>query len=595
MERINRFSIKKFIFSCVFNAFVLASALLIFIPFFEENDDTQIAMIVEGVFGVKEWHVIYPNFILGKIYVLLQTLIPKIRWHVVLQYAFIYVSYVFLVYVISKHKRGMFISIVAVLGTFYEMYVSLQYTKTAALCSVAAFVLIFEYVRNNTVLLNAKDRLLNVSKNCNKGENRLFIIVAFTLIIYGAMLRPESVFIAAVPAFVAGLLELSRTKNIKKYLLTFIPLFGIVLLLLALNSFVYSKDADWDRFMKYNKARMELNDYRYDILDFTKYADELNELNVSENDAYMILTYQYGDDEVFSLERFLEIRNAFGNKKFGYETFANLYENLINETKISFVMIAAIIGIVIVLAASIITDRSKSSPGFITDAIRKINAMILTAIFCFAAVLYFQYSGRFSHRLFASIIIPTIFVICFMMDSIYIRDNDSKIVFGGNINDVTVPACVIITIILIGLNGLKYIENTNDYVSLYETNEKMLRELKEISMDKDSLYVADTFTFQNVFKYEVFDTFEEGELSNFVTCGSWYINSPITKRVTRQYGYENPFEALRSESNNVYLLDSTGVESKTLFLTEHYGKVVEAEKLENRGGIDVFSIASSEK
>ena len=109
--------------------------------------------------------------------------------------------------------------------------------------------------------------------------------------------------------------------------------------------------------MKYNKARMELNDYRYDILDFTKYADELNELNVSENDAYMILTYQYGDDEVFSLERFLEIRNAFGDKEFGYKTFANLYENLIKEIRISYVMLAGLVGIIIVLAASIITDR----------------------------------------------------------------------------------------------------------------------------------------------------------------------------------------------------------------------------------------------
>ena len=182
-----------------------------------------------------------------------------------------------------------------------------------------------------------------------------------------------------------------------------------------------------------------------------------------------------------------------------------------------------------------------------------------------------------------------------MMDSIHIRDNDSKIVFGGNKNDITIPACIVIMIVLIGLNGLKYIENSNDYLSYADTNEKILRELDEISKDKDSLYVADTFTFQNVFKYEVFDTFEEGELSNFVTCGSWYINSPITKRVTRQYGYENPFEALRSESDNVYLLDNTGVEYKTLFLKEHYGKVVEAEKIENRGGIDVFSIASSEK
>ena len=45
----------------------------------------------------------------------------------------------------------------------------------------------------------------------------------------------------------------------------------------------------------------------------------------------------------------------------------------------------------------------------------------------------------------------------------------------------------------------------------------------------------------------------------------------------------------------VYKFTDNKKSYKTIFLKEHYGKVVEAEKVGNRGGIDVFSIASSEK
>lgn len=594
MERINKFSAKKFIFSCLFNAAVLAATLLVFRPFFEENDDTQIAMIVEGAFGIKEWHVIYPNFILGKLYVLLQTVVPFIRWHIVLQYAFIYIAYVFSVYVISKHKRGVFISIAAVLATFYELYVSVQYTKTAAFVCVSAFLIFFEYVRNNTSLSNANDTMLSFDKKINAKENRLFIIAAWVLLLYGIMLRPESIFIAAVPAAAAGLLELLRTKNIKRYLCTFAPAFIVAVALSMLNSYVYSLDSDWSHFMKYNQARMQLNDYRYDILDFDKYETELTGLSVSENDALAILTYQYGDDSIFSYERFKEIRDAFPNRKFGYETFANLYENVINELPKSFTLFAGLGGLFIILIASVITDRSKSSPGYIKDARRKFWCMILCIVCFVCAIVYFQYSGRYSHRLTGSLCIPSVFIICYVIDSLYIKDNDSKIIFGGNKNDITTAAGIAVSVVLIGLNGILYVQNMKDYSICKAENDPILRELDEISNDKDSLYVADTFTFQNVFRYEVFEPFKEGQLSNYVTCGSWYINSPITKAVTRKYGYENPYKALLSENENVYLFDNCGVDCKMLFLTEHYDNVYKAEKVENRGGIDVYRVVSDD-
>lgn len=594
MERISRFSTKKFICSVIFNIVVLVSALLVFRPFFEENDDSQIAMIVEGVFGAKEWHVIYPNFILGKLYVLLQSVAPMVRWHVILQYVFIFVAYVFATYVISKHKRGTILAVVAVLASFYEMYVSIQYTKTAAFVCASAFILFFEYVRNSATLNDASNTLINYSGKKTTKENKLFIIIGFVLVVYGAMLRPESVFIAAVPAVAVGIIELLRTKKLVKYVLVFIPAFILVFVLEFVNSYVYKSDEDWTKFMNYNQARMQLNDYRYDILDFSKYGEELESLNVSENDALAILTYQYGDDDVFSYERFLEIRDPFPAREFGYTTFANLFENLVGEVGKSYCLFAGLVGLIAILIASIVTDRSKSSPGFIKDSRRKLFIMLLFGVLCGAAIVYFQYSGRFSHRLLAAIIIPTMFLICYMVDSIYIKDNDSKIVFGGNKSDVTIHVSLVIIIVLMGLNGLLYKGNSMDFAKWSMESQPILRELSEISKDKNSLYVADTFTFQNVFRFEVFDTFEEGALENYVTSGSWYINSPITKAVTEKYGYENPFEALRSGAENVYLLDNQGVECKTLFLTEHYDKLYEAEKLENRGGIDVYHVSAIE-
>lgn len=594
MERTIKFSFKKFIFSIVFNGAVLAASLILFTPFFEEIDDTNIAMIVEGAFGKKEWHIIYPNVILGRIYVALQNVFANVKWHVILQYVFIYIAYVSLVYVISKHKRGIAVSIVAVLASFYELYVSIQYTKTAAFVCTAGYILIFEYVRNVTSLKSASDRILVSNIGESKRENRGFVITAIILIVYGALLRPEAAFIAGVAAFGAGVLELFRTKNIKKYIVLILHIFAGIVLLTVINSYVYSLNDEWSKFMDYNRARMELNDYRYDIFDFTKYSEELNSLQVSENDALAILTYQYADDEVFSYDRFTEIRAPFPARVFGYTTFANLYENLINEFLKAYAMLVGLIGVILMLLASIITDRSKSSPGYIKDSRRKLFCMLLMGVSCAAAIVYFQYSGRFSHRLMGAIAIPAMFFAGYIIDSTYIKDNDSKIIFGGNKSDITLPLGIVLSLIVVGLNVMLYSQNAADYIAWNSENGPILRELSEIEKDKESLFIADTFTFQNVYKYEVFNVVKEDSLSNFVTCGSWYVNSPITKQITKKYGYENPFDALRSGDDNVYLLDNMGVECKTLFLTEHYDSIYKAEKLEKRGGIDVFHIAVEE-
>ena len=62
-----------------------------------------------------------------------------------------------------------------------------------------------------------------------------------------------------------------------------------VILVILVNSRVYANDADWNSFMRYNKARMQLTDYRYDILYYPHNGDKLTEMGITENDALSIV------------------------------------------------------------------------------------------------------------------------------------------------------------------------------------------------------------------------------------------------------------------------------------------------------------------
>lgn len=592
MEKISKFSLGKLIASIVINAVVVITSVLVFVPFFEEIDDVHVAMIAEGAYGTPEWHLIYPNFILGKLYVLLQSIAPMIRWHVILQYVFIYVGYVLLIYILFKHKRGKYMVVPAILSTFYELYVSIQYTKTAAFVCSVGMLLIFEYVRNKAKVNLARKEILTFDAKGTSIEDVMYLTAALVLIVYGTLLRPESFFIAAVPISAVGIVELLRTKEFIRYMCVFVPVLLAVFLLSFLNSYVYSKDSSWASFMSYNKARMQLNDYRYDILDFTKYEAKLAELNVSENDALAILTYQFGDDNVLSYERMKEIRDAFPSKSISYELFANLFEHLANEFLTHYLLFVGALGLGMAYIVAIITDRSKSNPGFITDSRRKVLGLVIMIATCGAAIFYFEYSGRFSHRLMASVLIPTVFSICYIVDSLPIRENESKIVFGGNRSDKTLFLSVAFSVMSVIACIFLYIGNVRDYNEYLLTDGVIYEDLIGILDDNEEecLHIADTFTFQNAFKYRTFYPEQRDMFDSFVTCGSWFVNSPITKTITQRYGYDNPYDALRSESDRVVLLDNSGLDCKLLFLKEHYGKVYEAVPLENTRKINVYAI-----
>ena len=68
------------LFSLLLNFAAVGCAILLFHPFLEENDDAFLAMIAEGAYGNRDYHLIYTNVVLGKLYVMLQTVFPFVRF-----------------------------------------------------------------------------------------------------------------------------------------------------------------------------------------------------------------------------------------------------------------------------------------------------------------------------------------------------------------------------------------------------------------------------------------------------------------------------------------------------------------------------------
>ena len=102
MKRVKELILTRAGFSIVSNIITIFAALLLFRPFWEEGDDVGMALLVEGAYGYHESHILYSNTIYGKILCALQSIIPLVRWHSVLMYAFAFVSLTIFVYILSK-------------------------------------------------------------------------------------------------------------------------------------------------------------------------------------------------------------------------------------------------------------------------------------------------------------------------------------------------------------------------------------------------------------------------------------------------------------------------------------------------------------
>nr|MCR5733939.1 hypothetical protein [Lachnospiraceae bacterium] len=226
-----------------------------------------------------------------------------------------------------------------------------------------------------------------------------------------------------------------------------------------------------------------------------------------------------------------------------------------------------------------ITGRNSRS---LDDETKKPGLIPLTSLLLLAFMLilfYFQYSGRWTHRVVYGAMLSLSVVLTYLAVS-QKRCREA----GNDMQGITVFCIVLLTAAGAGVlfgNRLEY--------NSYKRTEPPYRDFcAYLSDNEDKLFIADTFTFQMAYRYDVFRPYKNGALDNFVTVGSWFANSPVTKDITRRYGYDNPYEALASGDDKVILADNMYPEEKTEFLNEHYENSYRLGDHEEISGITLY-------
>lgn len=531
----------RFGFSLLINLVVIFVSIFLFHPFFEENDDVGIAMLAEGAYGIKDAHLIISSTVLGKILVGLQTLFGSVRWHAVLQYLFLFISFTALTYCLSKDKKGKVLASFLLLSLFYECYVALQFTKTTMVVAAIGYLILF-YLADNEQGFRLR---------------RIFIYVtAYSCLFYSMILRGKFFYAVTGIIGVYGLVWLfkdseSVKKKAKYGCIFFAPVFVLFALLNVINTKSYEMSPEWNGYLSYNVTRAEMNDFHYGALNYGEHGEELRKMGVSENDAYMYLTWQIADDTVLTVEKMEEIATLDNdcpliNLELIKAWVANIYEELFVVSPLVEMLAIGLILYILLL----FSNRSADNKA-------KVIGIVLQFAVVIGLFLFFQISGRWNHRPVYGVLLVEIILLTVSLndEEIHILNNRS-LIWG------------LAMFILLSVIGLRF-GNEFDYQKYRRSRKEYDALLEQMENNKDTLYVIDTFTLINPDKYAVFAATQEGRLSNFVNCGGWYMNSPVLKKLTLNYGYENPFIALESRGDNVVLIDNCYPERKLNYCREH--------------------------
>ncbi|HOO28733.1 MAG TPA: hypothetical protein PLU43_09725, partial [Lachnospiraceae bacterium] len=481
MTKIKKMLSNPICFLFAVNVIVLLVSVFVFHPFFEENDDAFLAMLAEGAYGMREDHLIYVNAVLGKLLTGVYGLIPGIRWYSILQYLFLFAAYCIMTYLLGVQRKRPLLSFLLLLGTFYETYVSLQYTKTAAVVTAAGYLLLFEIVR--------------IKKEIGRFP-RLFFLPAYTLLLYGALLRGSAFLLASIPMLFVGLYEwhcFYRKEERKEFVKVFVPVFCVVALLFAADHMAYENDAEWKTFLAYNNTRMELLDYRYDLLDYSANGRQLEELGISENDALLYLTWQFGDDRVVTTEFMNNILDHANARSVDTKMLKEFLSHLFEEFYSLNALLPCLLGAVLLFltAFSLKDGESRKKKGLFLYFAGNVFAVFLI-------LFYYQYSGRWNHRVVYALLMTVLFA--FFYEGAFCYDGQKE----------KVRAEMIIFAIALFFNIGLLLQNQFDYRSYLRTELDSKAQTALMQKEKEQLFVIDTFTFQNAYKYDVFTAYLPG-------------------------------------------------------------------------------------
>ncbi len=273
------------------NAVFLMLTVLFVRVGFESNDDLTLAAFVDGQMAQSTPFIPYINIVLGWLLKLIYDVLGRdAAWHTYCQYALLFLGLTALCFAVCEKlgvKRGLAVGTVLLLFFGVDVYSLINYTKTAAVCTVGGMAL----------LLTASER---------ESRRAPLLVPGVLLAVFGFMLR----MMEFLPCFaITAALALrpfrdilagrngTKVRRVLRLALPFVLVLAISAGFYAVNEWAWSKEP-WSIYHEFDAIRVDYSDYGRPA--YQDMPDAYDALGLSEADVKLLGDGDYFDPDAFS-------------------------------------------------------------------------------------------------------------------------------------------------------------------------------------------------------------------------------------------------------------------------------------------------------
>lgn len=508
-------------------------------PYNETNDDTGMAAIASGAYGVENTeYLVFQNIIWGKFLKLFYTFSAGINWYSVWQLLLTVISVVALGYLIMDKIGGVrsIIIYIIILKLYYqEFYLIYQFTRVSMLCCLAGYLLLFYSFTND--------------------KSKRVAVAGGLLVLIGFMIRSggfKEVTIFAFPVGVCGILLNKKFYPIREKkkvwlegVLTFVIIGGLLFGANQYNKSYTAQNEEWGNYQEYNRMRAVLQDYGWPDYwpDYTEYQEEYEKIGISRNDYEMYKEGNLSDADVLDMEtlqQLYELKIAVMEENMpGILDYVRylLSEVIVSQTFFWNLMILVIYFVM----------YRRSSYDFL--------------MFGNIAVYSFTYVYMYhNNRLVDRVTLPTDFV--FLVISLFCLDRVNQ----KKPETYRQMKSALIWIVLFFL----LIPGTSRHYMDLSKNRKNAVELYEALEDKSKVFVAGHDVFRwNYYFFSAYKNIPKDFYTNQINMGGWLARTPVLEEIKQKNDIENSFAALL-QKDDIYYYTSNSEKMVNRYLEEHY-------------------------
>ena len=512
---------------------------------YENGDDQQIANYIYSYYGNYQGYILFINIIWEVFLTKLSSLIPGIPWYGMIQLFLIEICTIIVNYlVIKKLDKKAFVPLLLFYLCFgYQLFVRVQFTKTAAICSIVGIIWMYEIYENKEPIITN--------------------IFAGLLVLIGSLIRFNSFEMACLIVFIIGLKHLLQVRSMKQFMklcLPFVVVFSCVFACRFYNLNYFSKD-DLAQYRTFSSLRSTVLDDG--VVDYKENEEAFNDLGISEVEYNLLYNWEFVDQNVFDSNLFENVKNLRTDiTSFSVSLFVNSAFKVIRQY-------------ILYIFASILLffigfNKSEHRLLFFVETC----AVIGTEIYLVATGRYLLNRLQFS-----------IFLGYFLILVLYAFDT-----FSTKYRK-TIQICLIGALALSGyslVNSKKSQKNEYEIHRQYDEVEKCFIEDKQhtyFTMGRGNLVLCD--------EYGVYERFEKNHFSNVMKITSWDANSPSMKQRLIDLGIHNFYEDI-IDNPNYYLARPGDLENEIAYIRKHYNANAQAILVKDINDYKVYRIVSRE-